>query len=105
VLRSAFEVTVRIFPDGTVKYYERSSAELSNSFQLQVSIRSAASGNLIHPPVGDAVLVNFFGATHGVIDQPRATSLFVPRRVGDHRDSGEQSAEPILVFNTESTWG
>ncbi|MFI4955010.1 MAG: hypothetical protein ACHP9Y_03765, partial [Gammaproteobacteria bacterium] len=34
VPHSAYDVTVRVFPDGTVRYYERSSAELSNIYNL-----------------------------------------------------------------------
>lgn len=102
VPHSASDVTVRVFPDGTVKYYERSSAELSNSFQLhKFPFDRQRLEILIHPPVGEAAMVDFLGATDG-------PSISLGQRVysslAEWAITGiGASAEQILVFNTETT--
>ncbi len=63
---SASDVTLRVFPDGTVKYYERSSAELSNSFHLRrFPFDRQRLEILIHPSISETGLVNFAGAGDG----------------------------------------
>jgi hypothetical protein len=58
VPHSAFDVTIRVFPDGTVRYSERSSAELSNTFRLRTfPFDRQTLEILIHPTVAEDALV------------------------------------------------
>jgi hypothetical protein len=62
VPHASFDVTLRVFPDGTVRYYERSSAELSSSFHLHdFPFDQQQLDIFIHPPVSEGRLVNFVG--------------------------------------------
>jgi hypothetical protein len=64
VPHSAADVTLRAFPDGTMKYYERSSAELSNSFYLRAFPFDRQRLEIfIHPPISEAAMVNLVGAS------------------------------------------
>ncbi len=54
VPHSAYDVTIRVFPDGTVRYSERSSAELSNTFHLRTfPFDRQTLEILIHPSVAE----------------------------------------------------
>jgi hypothetical protein len=58
VPHSAHDVTIRVFPDGTVRYSERSSAELSNTFRLRTfPFDRQTLEILIHPTVADDAIV------------------------------------------------
>ncbi len=58
VPHSAYDVTIRVFPDGTVRYSERSSAELSNTYRLRTfPFDKQTLEILIHPTVADDALV------------------------------------------------
>jgi Neurotransmitter-gated ion-channel ligand binding domain/Neurotransmitter-gated ion-channel transmembrane region len=58
VPHSAFDITIRVFPDGTVGYSERSSAELSNVFHLRTfPFDRQTLEILIHPTVSEGQLV------------------------------------------------
>ncbi len=58
VPHSAYDVTIRVFPDGTVRYSERSSAELSNTYRLRTfPFDRQTLEILIHPTVADDALV------------------------------------------------
>jgi hypothetical protein len=57
---SSFDVTLRVFADGTVRYYERSSAKLSSSFRLRdFPFDQQQLDIFIHPPISEGRLVNF----------------------------------------------
>jgi hypothetical protein len=59
VPHSASDVTIRAFPDGTVKYSERSSAELSNTFYLHIfPFDQQTLEILVHPTVAEDELVD-----------------------------------------------
>lgn len=54
VPHSAYDVTIHVFPDGTVRYSERSSAELSNTFHLRTfPFDRQILEILIHPSVAE----------------------------------------------------
>jgi hypothetical protein len=58
VPHSAHDVTIRVFPDGTVRYSERSNAELSNTFRLHTfPFDHQTLEILIHPPVAEDAIV------------------------------------------------
>jgi hypothetical protein len=55
---SASDVTLRVFPDGTVSYSERSSADLANTFRLRTfPFDRQTLEILIHPTVADDDIV------------------------------------------------
>jgi hypothetical protein len=59
VPHSAYDVTFRVFPDGTVRYFERSSAELSNTFRLRTFPFDAQTLEvLVHPTVANESFVD-----------------------------------------------
>lgn len=59
VPHSASDVTIRVFPNGTVRYSERSSAELANTFHLRkFPFDQQTLEILIHPTVSDDQLVD-----------------------------------------------
>jgi hypothetical protein len=99
---AAFDVTLRVFPDGTVKYYERSSAELSNSFHLRCFPFDRQRLEILsHPPVSEAGLVNFVDAAGGPpisVEQRVYSSLAEWAIVGIGAN-----AEQIPAFSTETT--
>jgi hypothetical protein len=102
VPHSASDVTLRVFPDGTVKYYERSSAELSNSFHLRgFPFDSQRLEILIHPPVSEAALVSLLSPASG-------PSISVEERVYSSLAEWAivgvlANAEQIFAFGTETT--
>ena len=102
VPHSASDVTLRVFPDGTVKYFERSSAELSNSFHLRrFPFDRQRLEILIHPPLSEAALVRFLGTANG-------PSISVERRVYSSLAEWAivgilANAELIPVFGTDTT--
>jgi len=101
VPHSAFDVTLRVFPDGTVRYYERSSAELSNTFSLHLfPFDRQLLTILIHPPVSQADLVNFTVAAEGPfsIEQRVYSSLAQWEIVGV-----KTNTETIAAFKAENT--
>lgn len=102
VPHSAFDVTLRVFPDGTVKYYERSSAELSNTFNVRnFPFDRQRLEILIHPPVSEANLVNFVGAAG---DASISAEQRVYWSLAQWAIAGiRASAEPISVFSTDRT--
>jgi hypothetical protein len=59
VPHSAYDVSIRAYPDGTVKYIERSSAELSSTFRLRTFPFDRQNlVILIHSGMSDADSVN-----------------------------------------------
>jgi hypothetical protein len=59
VPHSAYDVTVRVFPDGTVRYFERSSAELSNTYRLRTfPFDSQTLEILVHPTIANEAFVD-----------------------------------------------
>lgn len=99
VPHSAFDVTLRAFPDGTVKYYERSSAELSNTFYLRAFPFDRQRLEIfVHPPISQAAVVNFVGAAG---DASMSVEARVYSSLAQWAIVGIQaSAEQIGVFNT-----
>lgn len=78
VPHSAYDITVRAYPDGTVHYYERSSAELSNEFFLvSFPFDSQKFKIMIQPSVSQENIVqliipnntNVISASKGAIPQ------------------------------------
>ncbi len=60
VPHSSYDVAIRAFPDGTVKYSERSSAELSNTFNLRhFPFDTQTLEILIHPSTSEAESVDY----------------------------------------------
>lgn len=58
VPHSASDVTIRAFPDGTVRYSERSSAELSNTFRMRTfPFDGQTLEILVHPTVAEDQMV------------------------------------------------
>ena len=58
VPHSAYDVTIHVYPDGTVRYSERSSAELSNTFRLRTfPFDTQTLEILIHPTAADDEIV------------------------------------------------
>jgi Neurotransmitter-gated ion-channel ligand binding domain/Neurotransmitter-gated ion-channel transmembrane region len=102
VPHSSFDVTLRVFPDGTVKYYERSSAELSSSFHLRnFPFDQQELDIFIHPPISEGRLVNFVGTATDAsisVEQRVYSSLAQWDIVGIRA-----SAELIRLFNQDST--
>ena len=102
VPHSAFDVTLRAFPDGTMKYYERSSAELSNGFHLRsFPFDRQRLEIFIHPPVSEAATVNLVGTAGdaSISVEVRVYSSLAQWAVLGIRASAEQ----IQLFNTETT--
>jgi hypothetical protein len=99
---SAFDVTLRVFPDGTVRYYERASALLSNSFHLRAfPFDRERLEILIHPPVSEAALVDFVIPAK---DAPIGLEQRVYSSLAQWAIVGTQAkAEQIVVFNAETT--
>ncbi len=61
VPHSAYDSTIRVFADGTVRYSERCSAELSNTFRLRTfPFDRQTLEILIHPSVAEDGLVEFY---------------------------------------------
>jgi hypothetical protein len=102
VPHSSFDVTLRVFPDGTAKYYERSSAELSSSFHLRdFPFDKQQLDIFIHPPVSEGRLVNFAGTASDAsisVEQRVYSSLAEWDIVGIRA-----SAEQIRLFNQDTT--
>jgi hypothetical protein len=102
VPHSSFDVTLRVFPDGTVRYYERSSAELSGSFRLRdFPFDQQELDIFIHPPVSQGGLVNFVGSASDA-------SLSVEQRVYSSLAEWDivgirASAEQIRLLNQDTT--
>lgn len=73
VPHSAYDVTIRVFPDGTVRYSERSSAELSNTYRLRTfPFDKQTLEILIHPTVADDALVTLIPEGVGAMSaEPR----------------------------------
>jgi hypothetical protein len=73
VPHSAYDVTMRVFPDGTVRYSERSSAELSNTYRLRTfPFDRQTLEILIHPTVADDALVTLLPEGVGAMSaEPR----------------------------------
>ncbi|MGO9058247.1 MAG: hypothetical protein ACLQU2_12820 [Candidatus Binataceae bacterium] len=77
VPHSAYDVTMRVFPDGTVKYSERSSAELSNVFHLRTfPFDRQTLEILIHPTVAEGGIVELSqqGGDRSISAEPRVYS-------------------------------
>jgi hypothetical protein len=102
VPHSASDVTLRAFPDGTMKYYERSSAELSNSFYLRAFPFDRQRLEIfIHPPISEAAVVNLVGAAG---DASLSVEVRVYSSLAQWTVLGiRASAEPIRILNTETT--
>ena len=102
VPHASFDVTLRAFPDGTVRYYERSSAELSSSFHLRdFPFDQQQLDIFIHPPVSEGRLVNFVGAASDAsisVEQRVYSSLAQWDIVGIRA-----STEQIRLFNQDTT--
>ena len=61
---SAYDVTIRAFPDGRVRYFERSSAQLSNDLYLQTFPFDTQMLKIqIQPTISQENIVDFFVAT------------------------------------------
>lgn len=99
---SAFDVTLRAFPDGTVRYYERSSAELSNTFHLhRFPFDQERLRILIHPPISEAAVVNLLQTTEEppiTIEERIYSSLAQWKIV-----NVQAGASPIVAINKEKT--
>jgi Neurotransmitter-gated ion-channel ligand binding domain/Neurotransmitter-gated ion-channel transmembrane region len=77
VPHSAFDITTRVFPDGTVRYSERSSAELSNVFKLRTfPFDRQILEILIHPTVSEDQLVDLseLRGNNAISAEPRVYS-------------------------------
>jgi hypothetical protein len=75
VPHSAYDVSIRAYPDGTVKYLERSSAELSSTFRLKIfPFERQNLVILIHPSMSEADSVDF-------VESNGASSLSAEPRV------------------------
>jgi hypothetical protein len=102
VPHSSFDVTLRVFPDGTVRYYERSSAELSSSFHLRdFPFDQQELDIFIHPPISQGRLVHFVSTTD-------VASISVEQRVYSSLAEWDivgirASAEQIRLFNQDTT--
>jgi hypothetical protein len=102
VPHSSFDVTLRVFPDGMVRYYERSSAELSSSFRLRdFPFDQQELDIFIHPPVSQGRLVNF-------VSTASVASISVEQRVYSSLAEWDivgmrASAEQIRLFNQDTT--
>ncbi|MGC1344012.1 MAG: hypothetical protein WA854_16895 [Candidatus Binataceae bacterium] len=60
VPHSAYDVTIRVYSDGTVRYSERSSAQLSNTFHLRTfPFDRQTLEILIHPSISEEQIVEF----------------------------------------------
>lgn len=79
VPHEARDISIRAYPDGTVKYSERSSAELSNTFRLRpFPFDRQTLEILIHPTVAEnpSVELTELGGAHAISAEPRVfTSL------------------------------
>jgi len=73
VPHSASDVTMRVFPDGTVSYSERSSADLANTFRLRTfPFDRQTLEVLIHPTVADGDIVQLVpGRVNPMSAEPR----------------------------------
>ena len=102
VPHASFDVTLRVFPDGTVRYYERSSAELSSSFHLRnFPFDQQQLDIFIHPPVSEGRLVNLVGTASDAsisVEQRVYSSLAQWDIVGIRA-----SAEQIRILNQDTT--
>jgi hypothetical protein len=102
VPHSAFDITLRVFPDGTVRYYERSSAELSNTFHLhRFPFDRERLRILIHPPISEAGVVNFLETTEEppiTLEDRIYSSLAQWKIISVHA-----GASPVVAFKTEKT--
>ena len=102
VPHASFDVTLRVFPDGTVRYYERSSAELSSSFHLRdFPFDQQELDIFIHPPISEGRLVDLIGAASDAsisVEQRVYSSLAQWDIVGIRA-----SAERIRLFNRDTT--
>jgi hypothetical protein len=102
VPHSSFDVTLRVFPDGTARYYERSSAQLSSSFHLRdFPFDQQQLDIFIHPPVSEGRLVNFIGTASDAsisVEQRVYSSLAQWDIVGIRA-----SAEQIRLLNQDTT--
>jgi hypothetical protein len=102
VPHSSFDVTLRVFPDGTARYYERSSAELSSSFHLRnFPFDQQELDIFIHPPVSQGRLVS-------LVSTASDASISVEQRVYSSLAEWDivgirASAEQIRLFNQETT--
>jgi hypothetical protein len=66
VPHAAYDVSIRAYPDGTVRYMERSSAELSNTFRLKTfPFDRQRLEILIHPGISEADTVDFVDLNGG----------------------------------------
>ncbi|HTY55623.1 MAG TPA: hypothetical protein VMB26_10505 [Candidatus Binataceae bacterium] len=102
VPHAAFDVALRAFPDGTVRYYERSSAELSNTFHLHAFPFDRESLKIfIHPPVSETMLVSFLPATEppALSIEKRVYSSLTQWEIVDLRTNAQQ----IPSIGTETT--
>lgn len=102
VPHSAYDVTIRVFPDGTVKYSERSSAELSNTFHLRTfPFDRQTLEILIHPNVAEDATVELTTqrGAEGISAEPRVyQSLAQWAITGTHAEVEQVpglSGEPI----------
>jgi hypothetical protein len=93
VPHSAYDVSIRAYPDGTVKYIERSSAELSNTFRLKTFPFDLQKLDiLIHPGMSDADSVDFVDLNDGraVSAEPRVYSELAQWTVTGMTSSAER---------------
>jgi hypothetical protein len=84
VPHSAYDTTIRAFPDGTVEYSERSSAELSNLFSLRTfPFDRQTLEILIHPAVAEGAIVEFSELKGGrsITAEPRVYSSLAQWRM------------------------
>jgi Neurotransmitter-gated ion-channel ligand binding domain/Neurotransmitter-gated ion-channel transmembrane region len=74
VPHEAHDITMRVYPDGTVRYSERSSAELSNTFHLRTfPFDRQTLEILIHPTVAEYAIVELteLGGSDSISAEPR----------------------------------
>jgi hypothetical protein len=89
----ASDMTMRVYPDGTVRYSERSSAELSNIFHLRTfPFDRQTLEILIHPMVAEGRIVEFstLGGEHSISAEPRVYSSLADWQVTGTAASVEQ---------------
>jgi hypothetical protein len=90
VPHSAFDTTMRVYPDGTVRYSERSSAELSNTFRLRTfPFDRQTLEILVHPTVAEEGIVEFsrLGGDRSISAEPRVYSSLAQWQVAGLRAS------------------
>jgi Neurotransmitter-gated ion-channel ligand binding domain/Neurotransmitter-gated ion-channel transmembrane region len=93
VPHSASDTTIRAFPDGTMKYSERSSAELSNLFSLRTfPFDRQTLEILIHPTVAEDATVELseLGGGRSISAEPRVYSSLAQWRMQGMAASVEQ---------------